>query len=815
MKGLSLARLRNTNFSDLYRKLALEQKLNQKEYEKILSLAIIFINESNQDLSRLGYRMIVFYCNQLKNYKPLYDVALNSGLIPIVKSIESIDEYKGNFKDSFFNNFYSAFSETYRKGNIYYSEQQKNLLSFFDEKENDSVSVIAPTSYGKSELIISSLKSRKVGNMCVIVPTKALVAQTKRRILESINNNETKIITHPEMFLSEDSNITAILTQERLLRLLRKEPDLDFDVVFIDEAHNLLEDDSRSVLLATAIAILEKRNPQVIFKFLTPFLMDSLNLKVKYSNYTPKTFKITEYIKTERLYIYDFRKEGILKLYDQFLDEYYVLEDENFHDDVDLILKKMGRKNIIYLNKPIDLEKFSYKLSLRIDDISSEKIQRACDHLSKYLDPQYFLIDCLKKGFIYHHGSVPDNVRLYIEHLFSEVEDIRFVITSSTLLEGVNIPSEKLFLLDNKKGRSNLSPSQFKNLIGRVCRFNEIFSPVSGDLKKLEPNIYLVGSDYFSKQANLEKYIKTCMKVDKEDKDNPENILLKTVEITDDNIKRKEAADDFLENFEPGVVPGYDRWYAKTKIGKLCFLNNITELDIIKHEDSMQQIINQGNIRSINSAREVFDAFANVFLPFIIDHEDYNNLRRLSYRESRNFYQMFLDWRIKSASYNEMIASFLNYWGNLEMKREDTIVYVGKWGDTTRNGFRPMFTDISQKKHEQRINLAIVRIKEEQDFLDNTIIKYIEVLNDLGLLENSFYEKIKYGTNNSVKISLIKNGLSLGLANLLVNNYRKYIMVDVDKNNIKINSSILEKMNENDENEIHIFELNYNTKLFN
>lgn len=815
MKGLTLARLRNTNFSDLYKKLALEQKLSKKEYEKLLSLAIIFINDPNSDISRLGYRMIVFYCNQLKNYKPLYDIALNSGLIPIVKSIESINEFEDNFNNSFFNNLYSAFSETYRIGDIYQSEQQKNLLAFFNEQESNSVSVIAPTSYGKSELIISSLKNRKSSNSCIIVPTKALVAQTKRRILEGIDSNETKIITHPEMFRSGDGNITAILTQERLLRLLRKEPELVFNVVFVDEAHNLLEDDSRSVLLATAIAILEKRNPKVIFKFLTPFLMDSLNLEVKYSSYSPKSFKITEYIKTERLYLYDFRKKSNLKLYDQFLDEYFEMEKEDFSDDIDLILKKMGRKNIIYLNKPSDLEKFSHKLSSRIGNISSEKVQKACDHLSSYLDPDYFLISCLKRGFIYHHGSVPDNVRLYIEYLFSDVEEIKFVITSSTLLEGVNIPSEKLFLLDNKKGRSNLSPSQFKNLIGRVCRFNEIFSPLTGDLKKLEPNIYLVGSDYYSKQANLEKYIKTCMKVDREDKDNPENVLLKSVEITEENIKQKDSADDFLENFEPGIIPDYDRPYAKTKIGKLCFLNNITEIDIIKHETSMQRIFDRENIKLISSAKEIFDIFAKVFLPFIIDHEDYNNLKRLTYRESRNFYQMFLNWRIKSASYNEMITSFLTYWRKIENEKKDTLVYVGKWGDKTRNGFRPIFTDISQKKHEERINLAIVRIKEEQDFLDNTIIKYIEVLNDLGCLEDSFYEKIKYGTSNPIKINLIKNGLSLGLSNLLVNNYRKFINVDRENNNVQLKYSILEKMKENDENEILIYELNYNKKLFN
>src|SRR5690606_19084761 len=111
---------------------------------------------------------------------------------------------------------------------------------------------------------------------------KALIAQTKRRLIRADIENINKIITHPEMYLESDKDITAVLTQERLLRLLRKNRDLKFDTVFVDEAHNLLEKDERSMLLASSISILEKRNSNIKFKFLTPFLIDSTNLIVRY-----------------------------------------------------------------------------------------------------------------------------------------------------------------------------------------------------------------------------------------------------------------------------------------------------------------------------------------------------------------------------------------------------------------------------------------------------------------------------------------------------------------------------------------------------
>ena len=91
---------------------------------------------------------------------------------------------------------------------------------------------------------------------------------------------------------------------------------------------------------------------------------------------------------------------------------------------------------------------------------------------------------------------------------------------------------------------------------------------------------------------------------------------------------------------------------------------------------------------------------------------------------------------------------------------ESSIVYVGNWGDTTRGGYQALWTDISQKNNYEKINLAIVRLKEEFDFIDNEIIKYIEILASLGLIEESLYLKIKYGTDNKEKIALLNCGIS-------------------------------------------------------
>ena len=125
-----------------------------------------------------------------------------------------------------------------------------------------------------------------------------------------------------------------------------------------------------------------------------------------------------------------------------------------------------------------------------------------------------------------------------------------------------------------------------------------------------------------------------------------------------------------------------------------------------------------------------------------------------------------------------MINSFLFYWKFFDKKDpddkdkkdektdEECLVYVGKWGDEKRDGHSALWTNIRYKNQKERVNLAIVRIYDEQEFLDNVLIKFIEILNELEILNGDFYNKIKYGTSDENTITLIKNGFSFGLVEI-------------------------------------------------
>lgn len=801
---LTLTRLKNTDFEVLYNKLYSNGDLTELNKYKLLSLSTLFLNQPDVNIQRLGYRIIVLYTNKTKDYNPLYDISINAGLYPISKHIENIIN---SSDDNFIKLFSSAFLDSYKYDDLYLSDQQDQLDHFFNENMSNSVAIVAPTSYGKSDLIIRTLKNKRDNNTCIIVPSKALISQTKKRILDVEIEGLTKIITHPDMYSKNDLNITCVLTQERLLRLLNNHTDLHFDIVFIDEAHNLLEKDPRSNLLASSIVILNNRNNSVKLKFLTPFIEDCTNLRLKYIKNDIKNFKVNEYIKTEKFYIYDFRNKNQQLLYDQFLNSYLDLELTNsISCPISLIKNKMKSKNIIYLNKPKSIEIFSEELLDGMEDVSSDNINKVCDELKNYFHDDYNLIKCLKKGIVYHHGSIPENVRSYIEYIYKEEKQVKIIVTSSTLLEGVNIPATTMFILDPKKGRGYLTPSQFKNLTGRVCRFSEIFSN-NNDLERLVPEVYVVGSKYCYEKADLIKFIDKRANITREIKDDPKNVLIENVPIDGDNDFVKKEVDEFLKNFSDNIIEDDSIKVAVTEVGKSCFKNNIIEIDILENEVEMQKLVNEIKYKNdLSDPYETFKLISKVFIPFIKDNNDYENLKRLIHDSTCKFYSMFLKWRIKKASYKEMINQFLHYWNKIIKSDMDNIVFVGKWGDLKRGGFRELWTDISEKNISQRVNLAIVRIKDEQDYLDNILIKFIEVLNDLNILQTQFYNEIKYGTNDENIIALIQNGLSPSLSILLYENYKDFLVIDSKESSLLFDKDLISKMKNNGENEILILE---------
>lgn len=817
MKTLTLKRLYNTEFNSLYWKfLSNPESMNSKELEVLLSLGTYFVGLEDESIQKLGYRIFLLYSKNTGDYKPLYELSLNKGFIPIAQFIDDKLKYGERFGNlqTVIN---EAINQDFRRGNQYKTIGQTLLYNNVIATENKSYIVVAPTSYGKTELILSFLDTNLDKNVCIITPTKSLLAQTKKRILNHIGNQ--KIITRPEMYSENSERIIAVLTQERLLRLLQENPELSFDILIVDEAHNLLDrfskDNNRSVLLASVIVICYRRNENISCRYLTPFLQSKESIVLKHISESLEWFTVSEFMKSEVFYFHDIVKgtKEILDQYSGAKQKLISLGSLDYSSDAEIVISHADRKNIIYLNSPKKIEKFAKELSNLLEVTSSEQLKKAVLDLRDFIHEDYSLAASLERGVIYHHGSVPESVRYYIETLYSEFSELKMLIANSTLLEGVNIPATKMFILDPNRGNSYLTSSDFKNLIGRICRFGEIFNPNDGSLEYLLPEIHIIKGKYCRKDFNALNFFKNknVFAGDQDKiKDEVSNPLLENHKQLDSDIVNQ--AEIMLDNFsDDDIVVNKKIRTPKTLVGKLCFQNNVRIFNIFDVEE-----IIDGKLRELEEAQTLENIFSMMNFLFFshIDEEEgsYNNLKRLQEKDAQNFYMMLINWRMQGMTIKNMITQIVGYWNTLT-GYEAEHVYVGKWGDTTRgpNSRREYWTNISSKTQSEKINLAIVRLKDEYDFIDNEIIKYIEILNTLGLIDNELYLKIKYGTSDNEKIALLNCGISNTLSSILFEKYKNLYNIDASSNVVTFDNSLINTMRENGENGILISEILLNS----
>ncbi|MBB5368545.1 MULTISPECIES: DEAD/DEAH box helicase [unclassified Janthinobacterium] len=809
---LTLRIIRSSKISELLKKLYFSEN-SDKQSSSVLKIALLFLNSEKDVVKEFGYRLLLKYANKTGNFVPLYDVAALLGFTPIMSLLKQQSLLPEN--NGFLDTLMSAYRENFKVGDIYQTENQSALFKQFSDSVGESIAVVAPTSYGKSQLIEQSIATNQKLNIAILVPSKALISQTRRRVLAQIDSQQVRqVIVHHDMAFDIQQPLIAVVTQERLLRLLQKNPTLSFDLLFVDEAHNLLSDDKRARLLASVIIIARIRNNNLAVKYLTPFLISSDSLKLSAKTHDIREIKILEKLKTEDYYTCDIHSEKKLKLYDQFMNDFYDTGDRQYLSEIELLLEKKKNKNIVYLNKPKSIEIFAEQISNSFEKNITSELNRVCDEISEYVHPDYRILGCLRRGVAYHHGAVPDVVRAYIETSFRKDPSVKWIITNSTLLEGVNIPAETLFVLDARKGRGSLTTPQFRNLVGRVNRFSEIFDLENGDPKLLLPSIYLINCNYSRANSNYEKYLTKVAKIDGKIDDVISNPLLSGAADSAENAKKKAEDFAFIENIEPNGNLRPDPTFATTEVGRLCHIHSVFEFDIFKHEKEMEaqvKIFTDKKIQ-IGDATILMQLISELFVSKIDDEDAQKNkavnLLRLRNTAAQAFYAMFFDWRINQVNYSRMIGNFIKYWKKIVENEKDTIVFVGRWGTIPREGFIENYVDLKTLSDYEMINLAIVRIKEEQDFLDNTLVKFLEILNDLQLIEEQLYNKVKYGTNDADQIALIKNGFSHIAANVLLAKYRQFFQID-EEGKVSILAGIRNSFQARQEKELITFEVEW------
>lgn len=100
---------------------------------------------------------------------------------------------------------------------------------------------------------------------------------------------------------------------------------------------------------------------------------------------------------------------------------------------------------------------------------SPAEIQKMCVLLESHFGPNSNIAKAGRLGIFAHHASTPQGVRLAVE-FGMQVGSLRFVICTSTLAQGVNLPIRYLIVSGVYQAGERIKTRDFQNLIGRAGR---------------------------------------------------------------------------------------------------------------------------------------------------------------------------------------------------------------------------------------------------------------------------------------------------------------------------------------------------------
>lgn len=789
-------------FNTCIEKLTVHKELNDDEKRFILECAIILIREYEKDKEHesyleFAYFIILNYSLQYNDYEALYDFSINFGYYPIAKKIVEHGLIEINtIQDMLLEKRINQFE---RKDIIETYEQYKSERDILQDK-NNYISYSAPTSYGKSSIINELIVNENYNKIGIIVPTRSLINQTYRKIKREIEGY--KIIVHDEMYEGEERFI-GILTQERALRLLEKE-DFYFEKLYIDEAHNLFNDDNRSILLTRLIRKNKiKYNNQKVIYF-SPVINNSNSLEIKNNNVDIKQYKVKFNVKEPQIFELTLNKQE--KIYNRFVNEFYLTD--NGKPIYQYVMDNSNDKNFIFINRPVKIEKFSKEFfsNISIPETENNDIKEIIEMLKKHVHEEFYMIDLLKKGIVYIHGKMPEQIKDYIEYKFNKCKELKYIIANHVILEGMNLPIDRLFILSVR----SLSKEQLINLIGRVNRLNEIFTKDKNNLEKLIPKIFFINSEeYNASNSNMSKKIEGLRSFSFEDCiKNPliENYDIKKLKIKKEDIIKKQIKNrNIIENEEKLLIEPQSEL---EKIEKIIIENGLSNyyLDISKVSyeilEYTESVKRDRSILNNSTIDKIYDVFIKNQENNIKDDE----IKRLENEEAIDYYKKYMDYNKKILK--ERIKQQYEYFQSIKNDPKKREYYIGEsygeYAKQTNNyeeKFKNVYVNLGNKDDKTLLNLAIAKIKMEDDFINFKLASFVTVLFKIGLIDEDEYNEFVYGTKERKKLNLIKKGLSISLVNKLKeDNQLDNIEMD-EYNNLLINDNLNEYINKLDDYE--------------
>lgn len=286
---------------------------------------------------------------------------------------------------------------------------------------------------------------------------------------------------------SSASDVIFVMTPERFLVHLEKQDCYHPDYIFIDEAQTIITGKERSLLyyrIVDRVARLKQDfnimfsspnipNPEVFSK-LIPSSSDA-----QYFSDDCKSALSSKYTPVSHFIFFADLIEKKIDIINRLSSEYVPLVGiKTPNTDTLNFVKRIGKgkNNVVYISSIQKAMEWalSYAADCKIEEIpleNQQKLSEASDFIKEKIHSLCFLAETIKKGVAYHIGYLPSSVRKLIEKLF-RAGVIHTIFCTSTIIDGVNFPADNLFITSLKRGSSNLTEVEFRNLMGRSGRMN-------------------------------------------------------------------------------------------------------------------------------------------------------------------------------------------------------------------------------------------------------------------------------------------------------------------------------------------------------
>jgi len=346
--------------------------------------------------------------------------------------------------------------------------EQSAVLSALLKGEDLAIS--APTSFGKSFIIDAFVAMKQPNNVVIIVPTLALTDETRRRLYRKFGE-DYKVITTTGEELGEKN--LFVFPQERALMYVDEIAHID--LLIVDEFYkagtmhgNINALDGRAAQLIEAISLLGRKASQKYF--LAPNISELKG--------SPLTSGM-RFMKVDFNTVYT----HVEKTYDSISGDKQEKETQKFAH-LKRILETVDGKSLIYVNSHSSLQKVAEKLlGFDIDMNTCDFLDLFSLWLEEHYGESYMLARLVRRGVGIHSGRLHRALAQIQIKLFEQEVGLRNLVSTSSLIEGVNTSARNVIVWSNKNSNAKYDYFTYKNIVGRSGR---MFKHFVGEVYLLE-----------------------------------------------------------------------------------------------------------------------------------------------------------------------------------------------------------------------------------------------------------------------------------------------------------------------------------------